>query len=494
MKKLLALAVLVSGCGIGETPLNFARNLLLQGSGTSGKLRDEPSRPAPAALDAAASATLRGAIMDQNGNQGLVLQGWIIAAIERDTKISRVGEIDAAGLFALTHVNTQRPQTLALLTPDYQLAAVLSIPNTTPATIRQFFTTNAGELPPLINRGPIITFQSLDGLRVTRDLASDQNGDGVPDGSVSIGERPLETMAFLDGQSDSAIDLDQDGVRNELDADIDGDGVVNVLDPDDNGNGQIDIFDPDANGDYEADTAPGQTDTDPYFVEGTKWISVQFAKRPRDDGAGFETSLTFQTKVRDGVEPMAVQVRGAPSLLNNSYFISTDANGEPLMTAFNRLLADDGRSADGAANDGIFGKRVILDQGRSPRPHEALFFQLALGRAESPWYLEFPFVFPDLRLEPISAQYDASTRTALLVGNPFGEFQTFFWTAFVYDAATNRTVYSSPASSGAQRTLVIPEHIFSPGVDYQLALVATVPDKIQGMPSYSVYSRKYDIE
>ncbi len=494
MKKLLALAFLVSGCGIGETPLEVARHLLLQGSGTSGKFRDEPSRPAPLTLEATANTTLRGAIHDENGGGARTLQGWIVAAIERDTRIARVGEIDAAGLFTLPRVSTHRPQTLALLTPDYQLSAVLSIPNRTPSTIRQFFTTSARELPILINRGAIITFHNLDGLRVTRDLASDQNGDGVPDGSVSIGERPLESMAFLDGRRDSSVDFDMDGVPNERDTDIDGDGIMNVLDPDDNGNGVLDIFDPDANGDYVADATPGEADTDPFFVEGTEWISTQFAMRPRDDGDGFETSLTFITKVRDDVTPVAVAVRGAPSLLNGSYFISTSASGDPLMTAFNRLLADDGQSHDGRAGDGIFGRKVILQDGKEPRAHETLFFQLAFGPRESPWHLEFPFVFPDLRLDAISAQYDASTRTALLVGNPFGEFQTFQWHAIVSNAADGKVVWTSVDSSGQNRTMAIPEHIFTAGVDYKLELVAVVPDKIQGMPSYSVYSRKYDIE
>ncbi len=435
---------------------------------------------------------IRGAISDQNGNQGLVLQGWAIAAFERNTNVARVAEVDAAGLFTLSHVDMTQPQTLALLSPDYQLAGVLSMPNKSPATIRQYFTFTKKELPQLINKGPIISFQSLDGIKISKDLASDQNSDQVPDGSVSIGSKPVG-LHLAPAQSDSAIDLDQDGTRNEQDPDIDGDGIINILDPDDNGNGQLDVFDPDANGDYFADNTPGQSDTDPFFSIGVEYVSVQFALVPKEDGTGNETSLTFLTKVRNDVTPLVVQIRGAPSLLNNSYFFGRDAAGQPLQTAFNRLLSDDGLSNDGKAGDRIFGKRITLDSGKTPRPNEAIFFQLAFGKKDAPWYMEFPYVFPELKPSAISAQYDVNTKTVLLVGNPFAEYQTFQWITYVYDEA-GQTIWTSQASAGDKRTMTIPEHIFDPGAKYKFALSAQVLDKIQGHPAYAVFTKKYDIE
>ncbi len=448
---------------------------------------------------------IRGAIANQDGSQAQVLSGWVVAAIERSTMIARVAEVDASGLFTLGHVKTTEPLTLALFTSDYILQAVLSMPSPAPSSIRQFFRLKTTELPKLINKGPIITFQSSNGIEIAKDLASDQNGDGIPDGAVSIGAKGLGLglnpafdlsgltgLRLAGGQSDSAQDLDVDGIPNELDPDIDGDGIINILDPDDNGNGQLDVFDPDANGDYQPDNAPGQEDTDQFFKIGVEWISAQFALKPLADGTN-ETSLTFRTKVRDDVTPLAVQIRGAPSLLNNSYFIGHADDNTEIHTAFNRLLGDDGLSDDGAAGDRVFAKKVILDQAKAPRAQEAIFFQLVFGTKEKPWFMEFPYVFPALKPAAITAQYDANTKTALLVGNPFGEYQSFLWTVHVY-GADGKTIWNSQAIPGDKRQFGVQENIFALGATYTFDVSAQVQDKIPGNPAYVIYSKKYPLQ
>lgn len=443
---------------------------------------------------------IRGAIANQDGSQAQVLAGWVVVSIERTTSVARVGEVDQAGLFTLGHVNTGESQTLALFSADYILQSVLSMQSPSPNSIRQFFNLKTTELPKLINKGPVISFQNANGIEVRSDLASDQNGDGIPDGSVSIGAKgaalvgPFAGFSLAGGQPDSAQDLDVDGIKNEMDPDIDGDGIINIFDPDDNGNTTLDVFDSDANGDYKPDNEVGQEDTDSYFNIGVEYVSAQFALRPKDDGTGNETTLTFRTKVRDDITPTAVQIRGAPSLLNNAYFIGHDEAGTEIHTAFNRLLGDDGLSDDGAPQDRVFGKKIYLEQAKAPRAQEAVFFQLVFGTPEKPWYMEFPYVFPDLKPAGISAQYDANTKTVLLVGNPFGEYQTFKWIAHVYSEDGKTTIYNSGTALGTTRQLALPDNIFAAGSTYKFDVSAQVEDKIPGNPAYVIYSKRYPLQ
>ncbi len=490
---------LVAGCGQADLLKPHSPGWLLQGSGTSGKnlpWQPEPARTSPLVEDLSSHLVdLRGAIANQDGSQAQVLAGWVVAAFGRSTSEARVAEVDAAGLYTLSKVDVREPQTLALFSADYVLQAVLSMPSPVPNSIRQFFKPRTGELPRLINRGPIITFQSTDGLEITRDLASDQNGDGIPDGAVSIQPSALMLDGLLSGPSDSAQDLDLDGIPNEKDPDIDGDGLINVLDLDDNGNGQLDVFDPDANGDYQPDNAPGQEDTDGYFKRGVEFAAAQLLIEPRADGTN-GTSLMFRAKVREGVVPLGVQVRGAPSLLNNSYFETRDELGQVIHTAFNRLLGDDGLSDDGGAGDRVFGKKVFLDAGKVPRPGESLFFQLVFGSLEHPWYMEFPVVFPPLRPAMITAQFDPATRTALLVGNPFGEHQEFVWTVQIFDDRgrdQGPAVWKSQAIPGDTRMFAIPGNLFEAGRSYSFQLRAQSQDKIPGLPGVIVATKTYPI-
>lgn len=428
---------------------------------------------------------IRGSIGNKSGSQAQ-MAGWVVAMFETDTGLARVAEVDNAGLFTLVKVRTDKVQTLAMMTPDYILQAVLSMPGPNDKTISQFFTISKNTLPKLINNGPIITFQNFDGIKPTKDIASAQKGDGIPDGAAHI-----QGLSLV--QQPSPVDTDQDGIPNYKDPDIDGDGVINWIDPDDDGDGIRDPFDADQNADLVNDSSPTGHNFDLYFKEGVEWISVQHESRPKEDGSAIDTTLKFSTKVRDDVTPFAVQIRGAPSLLNSATFMAPDVTGQLTVQPWNRLLADDGVSEDSGANDRLFAKKINLVSGKAPRSYETIFFQLAFGTKEAPWYVEFPYIFPDVKISTISAQYDPNTRTVLLVGNPFGDVQDFIWTITVYDSKLT-PVWTSAAVPGATRQFQVQENILVSGETYKYSVVAQSLDKIPGYPAYTVYSVKYDLK
>lgn len=437
---------------------------------------------------------LRGSIASMSGGQAQML-GWVVVALERDTNIARVGEVDNAGLYTLSKMRTNQSQTMALLTPDYILQAVLSIPGTVEKTIRQFVKFGQPTIPKLINNGPIITFQDFSGLTIMRDIASDQNGDMIPDGSVSLGATAVGLNLQGSVPDGFAVpDQDLDGIPNDKDPDIDGDGIANILDPDDNGNGVLDVFDGDANGDLFNDKIPGRNDTDQYFKEGVEFVSVQFEMRPKTDGPGNETTLTFTTKVRDDVTPLAVQVRGAPSLLNASTYVAYDVDGNPQQTLWRRQLMDDGLSEDANPGDRLFAKRVVLPNSKTPRAHEMVFFQLAFGSLENPWFLEFPYIFPDIKPAAISAEYDKTTKSVLLLGNPFGEIQDYMWNINLWDAETGKLYWTSQAIPGRTKQFSIQENMIDSQGKYKFSVVAQTLHKIPSYPSYAIHSAMSDLK
>lgn len=425
-----------------------------------------------------------GAITQKTGAQN-AMKGWAVASFERDTGIARVGEVNDAGLFTLQKVRSSSKQTLALFTPDYILHSVLSIPATA-STVKQFITMNSEILPLLINNGPILSFQNYDGLTIAGDVAADADGDGIPDGAKDIQGLSLAAPA--------KADTDRDGIFNDRDPDIDGDGVINVLDPDDDGDGVFDAFDGDANADYTADTTPGQENTDLYFKEGVEYISVQYEQTPKDNGTT-ETTLKFLTKVRNDVTPNTVQIRGAPTLLNSSTFQVADANsGIMIDQPWNRLLSDDGVSEDANPKDRIFAKRVRLADGVAPRSYEAVFFQLSFGPVAKPYFVEFPYVFPNLKPAAINAVYEAHRRIVILVGKPFGAtVQDFVWIINLYNEE-GVNVWNSQAVSGTTTEFGIPENQFEAGKSYKFDVVCQSLDKIPGHPSYVIHSLKIPAE
>lgn len=430
-------------------------------------------------------ADIRGSLAARSGSQSL-MQGWVLASFEQETSISRVTEADSAGLYTLRQLRTDTPQTLALFTPDYILQAVLAIPGQTEKYLHQYFTVQKASLPLLINNGPIISFQNLDGLKVDKARTADSNADGIPDGAPSIQGLSLASTP-------AQTDTDKDEIPNFRDKDIDGDGLPNSIDPDEDGDNVLDVFDPDQNADLVNDTAPGGSNTDFYFKDGVEWVLVQYELKPKESGTGTETSIKFMTKVRDTVVPKAVQIRGAPSLLNGATYLAKDNTGTLTVQPWNRLLADDGMNEDSAAGDRLFARRVNLASGKTPRAFETVFFQLVFGDGASQWAMEFAYLFPPVKPAAITAQYDAITRSVLIVGDPFGGIQDYVWTITLWDSK-DKVVWTSQAVPGTKRQFQIQENVMTSGETYKYSISAQSLDKIPGFPSYIVQSLKYDLK
>ena len=432
---------------------------------------------------------LNGSITSQFGTQEQ-MQGWVVVLSEKNSGISRVAEVNAQGTFTFGNARATTDHHLALLSPDYILQSVLSVPGNLPNTIHQFFTPKAKQLPRLIHSGPIIRMQDLSGVSISSDLASDQTGNGIPDGSESIGG-PKQTALML--QDGVVPDLDLDGLNNDVDADIDGDGAINLFDPDDDGDTIYDVLDPDANGDFLNDTT--QTIGNQYFKEGVEFIGVQFEMRPKTSGSGNVQTILFTTKVRDNVGPRAVQIRGAPYLLNDATVETVNAEGETSSGAWDRRLLDEGTTNDSSAGDRIFAQKVTIADGKQPpRAQEMVFFQLAFGTEEEPWFLEFPYIFPPLSPAAITAQYQPANRTVLLVGSPFGSTVVdFVWSVNLFDE-NGLGVWTSQPNPGSSREVTIPDNIMVADSTYQFQVVAQVLDKVPGYPSYTIHSPLYDAE
>ena len=443
---------------------------------------------------------VRGSLSTKTGSQAQ-MTGWVVAAFEHDSGIARVAEIDDAGIYTLSHLRTEQAQTLALFTPDYILQAVLSIPGSVDKTIKQFVNFQKGQIPRLINNGSIITFENLTGLNVLGFTASAQAGDGIPDGVAKFTASSLQlaaedlagTAAQVTGPKPQALlapvasPLDRNGIPNNLSPDIDGDGLINWLDPDDNGNGVLDIFDSDQNSDLVNDLTPAGQNTDQWFSAGVESISVSFQLKPKDDGSGNQTTMTFTTKIRNDVAPIAVQVRGAPALFNASTVAAKDSTGNVVTQAWDRKLNDDG------SGQRVYSRTVTLANAGVPRAFQVVFIQLVFGKADAPYYIEFPWTFPPVKAAAITAQYDANTHQVQLVGNPFGAVQDFVWSIAVYDSK-GVNIWTSKSISGSTRQFAVQANVLDPSQAYKFSVIAQSLDKVPGHPAYSINSPKYDMK
>ena len=466
----------------------------LHGCGGAGKAEATDNSGLPVDV-----ADVVGSIGSLAGGQSQ-MSGWVVALIERDTNLARVGEVDQAGIFSLKHVNMAAAHTVILVSPDYVLQSVLSMPGTKEKTIKQFFTMSTKTLPRLIHKGPVVNFQDTNNISPTREIASDEDGDGIPDGtkSFSLGTNArLNALTALDageGQSfgltgTTREDTDRDATPNYADPDIDGDGVPNVVDPDDDGDGILDAIDLDSNGDLVQDSA--QTYGELYHSVGTEFVATQFESVPQDDGST-KSTLQFTTRVRDSVQPLAVQMRGPPSLFNSANIETVDTAGQPTVIKWDKLLLDDGQSGDASVNDRLFSRKVTLETGKSPRSHQVMFFQLAFGKADSPWFLEYPYTFPPVSLGSVTSAYDKTTQTVQLVGSPFGSLTDYIWSVVIYNSEQTK-IWESPTVKGVEKTFVLPSNILETGATYQYSVVAQLLDRIPGYPSFLVRSKKYEI-
>lgn len=444
------------------------------------------------------SEDILGSITSQSGSQA-DMQGWVIVATDRDSSISRVAEVNSAGLFTLKNMYVSRVYTLNLISPAYIMTSVLSAPGAIPNTIKQFFKITSKNLPRLIHKGPVISFQNETGIEFTNDFAVDSDADSIPDGIASLSLYGGFELGLVDGYRNafalnSSADIDTDGISNIEDVDIDNDGLINIFDSDDDGDGILDVFDQDSDGDLISDV--GQTTSDLYFDSGVEWITVQFKMTPNTDGT-FKSNLIFYTKLRNSSDaPVAVQIRGAPSLLNGANVDTVDADGKPTTQAWSdRRLLDDGNSEDGSEGDLLFARKVSLKIGSIPTYHQTVFFQLAFGSGESVWFEEYAYTFPPITPAKITPSYSAVAKTVSIVGNPFGSIQDYNWSATVYDTETGLKVYATAATLGTtSKSVKIPANILEEGKAYQYKITAQVLDRVPGFAAYTVESELVDLE
>ncbi len=417
------------------------------------------------------STTVSGSISGQSGGQSR-MSGWVVVLTERDTGISRVGEVNASGIFSITGVRPSVPHGLTLLSPDYLVRGVLAVPSETTAKVQTFFTINKTYLPRLIHRGYVVTPQSLEGISLTSDNVADSDGDASPDGLSSLG--------LAGGMS--SVDLDQDGVVNDIDPDIDGDGLLNWFDADDDADGSADVVDTDANGNLVIDTA--ELFSDQNFRNGVEYFAVSVEVHP--DGSATDTYLSLAAKVRKGVAPKSVQVRGPQALLNGSVIEATDAAPQ---AAWDKLLVDDGNSEDGFASDLIYARKVLLGTGKAPRPNQSLFLQLGFGETSSPVFAEFPFTFPDVDLGSLAFTWNSATRTVAKTSgsDPFGDLTSYSWSVSISNSDGVK-VYESPLVAADTASMVIPDRLLDSGSTYTFEVSAQLLDRIPGYPAFIVYS------
>lgn len=466
----------------------------------------QPGSSDQSAAVSGATLDVKGSLTNSFGRQR-EMQGWKVVLLDKSTSIARVAEVDGSGLYTLKHVDLSRTYTIVLVSPDSVFSSILSITGVTGIrqnTVLQYFRITKNWLPQLILRGPVVNFQTLDGITPDKTkLIKDSSGSGVPDGVTNKMAASLHFNSSLLGAEEgetlesqglllataSTADLDHDGVTNINDVDIDGDGIPNVFDPDENSNNVANVLDPDSNGDYVADLAEKSGDN--YFKEGIEFMVVQVEKTPNADGT-FKTTIKFTTKVRNEVSPIAVQVRGSPNLFGDAVVETIiDDKGNTRLDSFaDKRLLDDGKSEDAAEADRLFARRVTLTGTKFPKAAQVVFVQLAFGSATDPWFMEFPYTFPDVTLSLITGTYDAANRLFTLTGAPFGAGNNdFTWNVTVFDSS-DVIVHMSESITGDQRNALMPSNKLRDGETYYFTLSAQLTEKVPGYPPYIIHSTK----
>jgi hypothetical protein len=356
-------------------------------------------------------------------------------------------------------------QTGVLLSPDYLVQSVMAMPSSKASTVKQFFQIGTTVLPQLVQKGAGLSFRTSAGISIQDQKSNDTDGDGNPDGVGSLG---------LTSLSLGLTDRDSDGFPNESDIDIDGDGLINCIDGDADGDGVLDVFDTDAN----ANDVPDSQETigSNYYNQGIEYFTVKY-----EQGTS-ANSLLFIVKVRDGLSPASVKIKGPSSLLDGASAIE-GSNG-----AWDLTLVDDGANGDGAEKDLLYARKIQLAAGKTPRVNQMVFAQLTFGTGDSAFTIDYPWLFPNLSLSAITTSYDSSKREISLSGNPFGaNVQSFVWSVTMTNSSGLKVYESSPLL-GSTRTLTIPANIMQSGATYSFEAVAQTLDKIPGLPAMSVRS------
>jgi hypothetical protein len=442
-------------------------------------------------------SSVHGTVVGSNGDQS-ALANWAVALIERDTGIARVAVLDSAGLFHLSKVNMDQPVTLVLLTPDFKFTSVLAMTSPISNTVKQYFMPQTN-LPKLIHRSQIMTFFSEDDIIKTDDISVDGDADLIPDGldpdALAL-RRAAAGLNLVQGTG-AQHDFDKDGVPDVKDPDIDGDGIPNWFDTDADGDLIPNAFDGDANGNIVNDAT--ETEAPQYFKDGIEFLAVQ-VERAIERAGTVTSTVTIAGKVRDGVAPLAIDVRGAPSLFNgatiNNITKNADGEDEIIPSAWDKRLMDDSLSNDGAKDDRVYARKVELQTGKVPKTEQVLFVRLAFGDSAAPWFVEFPYTFPDVTTKDIEVRYDRTLKRVTLVGSPYGSQKSFTWYVDVIGTIDEKTatVHTSPELNGENTTTyVLPTATLESGAKYKIRARAQAKDKVPSYPSYIVTSPELEI-
>ena len=414
---------------------------------------------------------------------------WAVVFIERDTGISRVGEVGLGGKFSINGMPISRPQTIIALNPSYVFQSVLSHAdsNTVTGTVQQYFTMSGNTVPSLVENGQTLNFADTSSLSFQSDAVVDADGLGIPDG--------IETTSTSFSLMAGVIDTDSDGKLNQLDSDIDGDGIANWFDVDMDGNLVQNMFDNDVNGNEILDSS--EENSDQHFPEGVEFFSPQVIQEIGT--AGTTTSILFTVKVREGVSPTLVAMRGSDSLFGNATVSSVNENtGAESSTAWDLELSDDGESGDGEANDGTYAKKISLDTGVIPKPGQVVFARLQFGANEATASSkEYPYIFPEINPGTIAGS--ASGRTVSITGTPFVNskltseaISNYKWSVVVYDTTEGYKIYSSDAFTADITSFEIETGKIEAGT-YTANVVVQSEAKIPGIPNWTIRSSDFTI-
>ncbi|MEN9833890.1 MAG: hypothetical protein RL011_83 [Pseudomonadota bacterium] len=412
------------------------------------------------------------------------MQGWVVTTIERDTGIARVEPIsNNAGKFKFKKVRTNLAQTLALLSPNYRLQAVLSMPGTDSKNLRQWLRYNTTQLPKLINAGNILKFTSTDGLDIQGyTVPAQQSDQELPTGVSKLGLTRGTRLA-------SPVNL----LRSEMGANSLGllATSTKTTSPDYNNNGIVRWLDP-YDGDKEALKldmfATGETSPKQVFNNIIKYFTVQVSKSADEATQEKLTYLNFSTQLLDGLSPTpTVYIRGSDSLMGKSLITLTD---------------------DGSGTKTYTGQAKVATTA-TINTFDVLFLELKFGSDSKAWMADFPWVF-SLDLSSIPAATDAVAKSAwdsgnLVVTNPFtasgstDPLNSFTWNVSVYSDST--LIWTAPSKlfdatrTATNATITVPKAVFNfaSGATYKYSVSLQSDDQIPGTPSYVVQSLKFAI-
>ncbi len=408
---------------------------------------------------------IAGSIKGSTGRQSDMVN-WTLLTLEKTTQITRSAVIDISGTFSLEHVREDRAHTIILLSPDHLLRSILSIPTTSTTVINQYFTGTPTQLPPLVERGPIVIFGSFDGIIPVDEAVNSDRGDGIP--NAAYGD---QGYGLIDSASGSPLDLR---------------GLPESFNPNRNANGVLDVFETDINRNNIADTAEGFGPN--FFAEGLEYAALQYELST--DSIGTETAqIIFTAKLKPDSIAQDIKIFGSSNITSGA----TTTSGTSTV-AWDQTLLDDGASDDSLAGDRIFGRRITLGSATRLKSFEVVLFEPRRIDAEtapssqSIAGAKYPVTAPPLTLSALSTPlWDSVTRTINRVGNPFGTITDYNWSVTIFDA-NGKLTYSSAAIAGTEDTFVVPENAFDSTGTFTAKVTAKCQEQVPGFSFFVVTS------